>query len=161
MLPWERRPIEIANLFNPAFCSLLLQYGVRGYERESGSGMPYALLFFILPITLHPYTRSVLPTTTRTKLHVWLQENPEVRIDFINRMRNLTPYTKEAIIFGCQTRIITFQEDGKVVWIRRSLNSNTEIPELDSLIRRAEFLGQWMAKIQEPASFFTMWGVRP
>ena len=161
MLPWERRPIEIANLFNPAFCSLLIQYSIRGFERESGRGMPYTLAFLVLPITLHVQTRQTLPTTTRTKLHVWLRENPEVRIDFVNRVRNLTPYTKEAILFGCQTQIISFQEDGTVTWIRRSLSSNTDSPEIESLIRTAEFLGQWMAKIQDPASFFTMWGVRP
>ena len=27
MLPWDKRPIEIANLFNPAFLSLLLHEG--------------------------------------------------------------------------------------------------------------------------------------
>ena len=57
MLPWERRPIEIANLFNPAFCSLLIQYSVRGFERESGRGMPYTLALLVA------YTNSPLAIT--------------------------------------------------------------------------------------------------
>ena len=32
MLPWDKRPIEIANLFNPAFLSLLLHEGSLAYH---------------------------------------------------------------------------------------------------------------------------------
>jgi hypothetical protein len=43
MKPWNQRPFEIRNLFNPAFCALILFRALAGYEEESAGGMPFSL----------------------------------------------------------------------------------------------------------------------
>lgn len=161
MLRWEERPIEIANLFNPAFCAVLLQSSIRGFQSKQKGGMPYPLVFLILPIVLHLYTRQTLPKTTVSKMHIWLQEHPEVRIGFVERSRELVPYTKEALIFGIQAGIIAAMPDGNFKWIQRSLKQPEPDSELERLQERAKFLGKWFAQFEESSNIFTMWGIRP
>ncbi|MHC5731680.1 MAG: three component ABC system middle component, partial [Nostoc sp.] len=102
MQSWEQRPFEYANLLNPAFCSILLRNAIKSYHAQKKQGMPYPLLFLVL----HGSTRNALPKTTVTKLHIWLQRQPEARVGFGDRTSYLVPYTKEALAFGMQTGII-------------------------------------------------------
>lgn len=121
MLSWEKRPAEIANLLNPAFCSVLLRSSIDGFQKEKEYGISYPLLFLVLPLVLHAPTRQTLPKTTQTKLHVWLQNFPEVRVRFVNRTRELVPYTKEALIFGLQTEIIAICNNGNFIVTPKTL----------------------------------------
>ena len=75
MKRWSERPPEVAHLFNPAFCALLLREAVRGFAEVSPSGMPHPLVFLLLPIVLHKATRESLPGSITTKMHPWLQEH--------------------------------------------------------------------------------------
>jgi Family of unknown function (DUF6521) len=161
VLRWEQRPVEVANLFNPAFCAVLLQSSIRGFQSQRDGGMPYPLLFLVLPIVLHSHTCETLPKSTATKMHVWLQKHPEVRIGFVERSRNLVPYTKEALIFGIQTKTIAVRIDDRFIWVPKSLRRTQRDSELDRLQKRAEFLGKWLAQLEEPSNIFTMWGIRP
>jgi len=69
LLPaWEDRPLEEANLFNPAFCSALVFEFVRAYTKERPEGAPLPLLPLVFSIVLHSATRNKLPGTT---LPVW------------------------------------------------------------------------------------------
>ena len=123
MQSWKKRPVEYANLLNPAFCSILLHNAVKGYQQEKNRGMPYPLLFLVLPIVLHRSTREALPKRIVTRLHIWLQERPEVRVGFGDRSRDLVLYTKEAITFGMQTKIISIGKQGNLTIIKRNLKS--------------------------------------
>jgi hypothetical protein len=161
VLRWEQRPVEVANLFNPAFCAVLLQSSIRGFQSQREEGMPYPLLFLVLPIVLHSYTRETLPKSTATKMHVWLQEHPEVRIGFVERSRNLVPYTKEALIFGTRTGIMTIGADGTFKRVPRVLRNPAAESDLAHLVKRTEFVGKWFAQFEEPSNIFTMWGIRP
>ncbi len=161
MLRWEQRPVEVANLFNPAFCAVLLQSSIKGFQSQQDRGMPYPLLFLVLPIVLHSYTREILPKSTATKMHVWLQEHPEVRIGFVERSRNLVPYTKEALIFGVRTGIIAVGSDGSFTRVQRVLKTPGTDSYIDRLVKRTDFLGRWLTQIEEPSNIFTMWGIRP
>jgi hypothetical protein len=158
---WEQRPVEVANLFNPAFCAVLLQCAIREFQSQRSGGMPYALLFMVLPIVLHSYTRQTLPTTTLTKMHVWLREHPEVRIGFAERTRNMVPFTREALMFGVQTRTIAIETNGNFTWVKRSLKLPSGDSDLVNLLECAKFLGRWLAQLEEPSNIFTMWGIRP
>ncbi|WP_414577239.1 three component ABC system middle component [Anabaena sp. CCY 9402-a] len=60
MQSWEQRPLEYANLLNPAFCSIILHNAIKGYQNEKKQGMPYPLLFLLLPLVLHNSTRNAL-----------------------------------------------------------------------------------------------------
>ena len=57
MKRWDERPIEIRNLFNPAFCGLLLFRALCGFEEEDNSGMPFSLTLLILPLSLQKDSR--------------------------------------------------------------------------------------------------------
>ncbi|MCB0213443.1 MAG: hypothetical protein KDJ52_29135 [Anaerolineae bacterium] len=163
MLTWERRPAEVANLFNPAFCSILLRGAVNTYQKEQDAGMPYVLSFLILPLVLHKTTRDALPNTIRTRMHVWLQNKPETQIGFVNRIKQLTPITKEAIIFGMQSDLFTFDEKGNLVLVSRRFKSPpwTDDSEPTFCYRKSQFLGRWLAQVGDTATILTMWGIRP
>ena len=75
MKPWHERPTEIANLFNPAFCALIVRDGSQGFAEHNPTGMPYPLAFVLLPIVLHRGTRNILPKTIATKLHPWIEQH--------------------------------------------------------------------------------------
>ena len=163
MLAWEKRPIEVANLFNPAFCSILLREAVRAYQNKHDAGMPYILAFLILPLVLHKPTRDALPSTTRTKMHVWLQNKPETRIGFANRIKQLTPITKEAIIFSMQSDLLTFNDGGKLVLVAKRFKSPTWANNSEPTLcyKKSQFLGRWLAQVGNTSTILTMWGMRP
>ncbi len=95
MLPWSERPIEIATLFNPAFCAVLLYDAVKSYESEQNQGMAYPLIFLILPFVLHKETRDALPSSRvrQVTLYQWAEENKLLHQNFVRRTQYLVPYT--------------------------------------------------------------------
>lgn len=163
MLAWERRPVEVANLFNPAFCLILLRGAINAYQNEQDAGMPYILSFLILPLVLHKPTRDALPGTTRTRMHVWLQNKPETQIGFVNRIKQLTPITKEAIIFGMQSDLVTFDERGDLVLVAKRFKSPPWATNSEPMLcyRKSQFLGRWLAQVGDTSTILTMWGIRP
>ena len=50
MKRWDQRPVEIRNLFNPAFCGLVLSRALHGYEDADARGMPFSLTLLVLPL---------------------------------------------------------------------------------------------------------------
>lgn len=77
---WEKRSPEVANLLNPAFCAVILYATVAEYQKKAKSGVPFPLLYLLLPIVLHQGTRSRI--NSKTNMVVWLQRNPDVLIVF-------------------------------------------------------------------------------
>ncbi|MEH2337869.1 three component ABC system middle component [Nostoc sp.] len=166
MQSWEQRPFEYANLLNPAFCSILLRNAIKNYHAQKKQGMPYSLLFLVLPLVLHGSTRNALPKTTVTKLHIWLQRQPEARVGFGDRTSYLVPYTKEALAFGMQTGIVNICDDGKFTYVNGKLKrilavSWSEDTEPYSCCKKAEFVGRWLAQAGEVSTIYTMWGICP
>ena len=45
MKRWDQRPVEIRNLFNPAFCGLVLFRSFCGYEEEDPEACPFLWRF--------------------------------------------------------------------------------------------------------------------
>lgn len=163
MTAWERRPPEIANLLNPAFCSLLVRDSVVGFEQENRRGMPYPLVFIVLPLVLHKQSRECLPVRIDTRLHGWLEANQAVGVGFVERARQLVPYTKEGIVFGMQAGTIRIAESGMLVRGVKSptkslWNQGTE-PEICR--KKAYFVGRWLAKAGEMSTIYMLWGVCP
>lgn len=168
MPPWNERPTEVANLLNPAFIGALLRKAADGYTAEANAGMPYELLFLILPFCLHPTTASRLPArVTATPLHTWLQrdENRDVLISFADRASALVPFVREALLFAVQRAVIVIEDNGRLRpgasglrGITSYRNSGEEVKEA---IRLAEFVGRWFALAGTTATIFTLLGVRP
>ena len=68
MKRWDQRPFEIRNLFNPAFCGLILFRALHGYEEEDSRGMPFSLSLLVLPLCLHKESREVIAGSPRSYL---------------------------------------------------------------------------------------------
>lgn len=167
MINWGSRPVEIANLLNPAFCGFLIREFLKGYEEKKGEGMPYELVFLLLPIVLHKHTRNLLPRSISTFMHVWLQSNPEIRIGFSKRTKDLIPFTKEAILFMIKRDLITTDENGRLYSSNKPYNKS--LLRLDEDIRiylreyqsKAKLIGKWFAVTGTSSTIYTMWGISP
>src|SRR5579871_5442366 len=114
MKTWAERPTELAYLFNPAFCGWVLREAIEGYASVQATGMPLPLAFLVLPVVLHQATRERLPGAVTTKLHVWLQEHPEVRIQFAERTKELASFTREGLLFLGTRGQLRITDDGDV-----------------------------------------------
>ena len=161
MLPWEKRPFEIANLLNPAFCSILMYVAVNDFEQEKQQGMPFALSFLVLPFVLHKPTRETLPQTIRTTLQEWVRAQPEeFSMLFAMRTRQLVPYSKEALMFGMQCHIVESDISGNI-----GCNKKIDIEKFKEtpaaiLIEKSKLLGKWFAKTEEETVIFKTLGIR-
>lgn len=163
MKKWDERPIEIANLLNPAFCGEVLRRCIKKYEKIAERPFPYPLVFLILPIVLHKRTRESIQSTTREQLHVWLQSHQDVRIDFSLRTRELIPIVKETILFLLSVKGLSINRDGglSIPKYRPESLSEDEGAEITDCYRKAEIVGRWFARAGTPTTIYTMWGVRP
>ena len=86
MRRWDQRPFEIRNLFNPAFCGLVLFRALQGYEEEDSRGMPFSLSLLVLPLCLHKDSREVIAVSTRSYLLKVMEKNPKVQVGFADRV---------------------------------------------------------------------------
>ena len=100
MKPWNQRPFEIRNLFNPAFCGVILLRALAGYEEEDAAGMPFSLALLVLPLCLHKDTRLVLSENSRGYFLKAIEKNPRILVGFAKRAQ-----TSAAVRFG-GTRVL-------------------------------------------------------
>lgn len=163
MLPWSERPTEVANLLNPAFLAVLVRDATKDYERAADEAMDYSLPFIILPVVLHRPTREKLPLSTAKKLHVWLEEHPEVHVGFPGRAQRLSSFVREAIRFGSQREIFQINGAGNLESTNRQLRTFQGPVEAEhqQCRKQTSFLGRWFAKTRDPETLYTMWGIRP
>lgn len=128
-------------------------------------GMPLPMAYLVLPVVLHRPTRDLVPRAVTTTLHGWLQEHPELRINFADRTKELAPFTREAVLFlGVRGQLHvggegTVTVTGKLGRGKAALLDNSE--EMKSSLTKAKFVGRWFASAGEPATVFQMWGVCP
>lgn len=163
MIPWEKRPVEIANLLNPAFCGEVLRRCIAKYQAESARPFPHALLFLVLPIVLHRKTRESMPINTRKQMHAWIMENQEIKIGFAERAKNLIQITREAVAFLLQIGSLRINKQGfLIIPTYRPRNiSGQNAGEIHDCYKKAEMVGQWFARTGSPATIYIVWGVKP
>jgi len=161
MTPWEKRPIEIAHLLNPAFCGELLRRCIRAHNAVAESQFPFPLVFLPLPIVLHRKTRESISGNTREQMHVWLQSHQDARIGFAERAKELVPITREAVAFLFQIRAIAVDNRAGLRLNPYDVRKIAFNEEITDCFRKAEILGRWFARAGSPAVIYTMWGVRP
>lgn len=161
-VPWAQRPIEVANLLNPAFTSLLLSEGVLRYVKTAGQSMPFPLAFLLLPIALHPPTRGRLPGSTAALLHNWLEKNASVQEEASRIVERMVPYSREALMWGAQHDLLSFDNQAGI--FARSKTLRDVFPkgsEAAECRDAARFLGTWFAKTSDVSLLFSLWGIRP
>jgi hypothetical protein len=167
-LRWEERPVEVANLLNPAFLGAILRKSIDGFVEQSPEGMPYEVAFLVLAFALHPGTaRRLPPRAASTPLHMWLQrdENRDVLVALSDRITALAPFVREAVIYASQRKVIEITDTGylkpgpnKLSGITAFRNSDHEAKEG---LRLGEFTGKWFSLAGSTATIFTLPGVRP
>lgn len=163
---WNQRPREEANLFNPAFCAVVLSEFVKEFQKAKRTACPYALVFCALPLSLHGRTRQALPSTTLTSLYSWRERNPEVLVGFADRARSLRPVVQEALRFAIDRTALAFANDGGLVLGNKPLTVGKKFEESITVDSRecviaARMLGRWLAKAGTTSTIMAAWGVKP
>lgn len=163
MIQWNKRAPEIAYLLNPAFCAIILYKAVFEYQKENNEGLPFPLLYLILPIILHQDTRNRV--SSRTNMVIWLQRNPDALVGFPERARNLVAFTNETIDFLLLQRNVIVV-GGKLAILQNLSNSKiTKIakldPEIQECIQKAANVGRWFSNMRSEKNIYATWGVKP
>jgi len=159
---WDRRPPDVANLFNPAFCAALLNRVASGYHGDIRRGLAYPLAFVALPVVLHPDSADLLPPTSRSKFHGWLLENPEVLFGLPERAREMAPIVREGISFGLRYGILGFDAEKALVSLdSRELKQWEKVPYNKKFSKNAQILGRLLAQVKDVPTIFALFGVRP
>lgn len=166
MEAWSNRPFEEANLFNPAFCSMLIAKACKDYNKKASRNLEFSLAFLILPVVLHPKTRAALPGTTLTSLLSWAQDKRADLTEFPSHARALEPFTREAMIFGFANGVLMLDETGGISPgksnVEPTKNKTPEFtPEVRDCVDRAGFVGRWFAGAGMPSTIFSAFGVSP
>jgi hypothetical protein len=159
---WEQRPIEIRNLFNPAFCGLVLFRSFCGYEEEDPKGMPFSLALLILPLCLHKESRDILLQHNRSYFLKVVSGHPQLLVNFGRRATDLLPFTLEALGFLMQLGAFEVDPDGRLKALPEGVRKSvTGTPESIACQRVAKFLGKEFARVADRATIYTTLGIRP
>lgn len=166
MKSWAERPHEVAYLLNPAFTGLVLNGAIKGHENEGGVGIPFPLVYLILPIVLHETTKKSLPDRISSSMPTWLQENPHAMTQLPERTRNFRSYTQESIRFLSARRMISITSAGLVQAgpvPGPSVHKQKKAIGVEeyTAISASAFLGRWFARTGNVATIMTLWGIRP
>ncbi|KIX13650.1 three component ABC system middle component [Dethiosulfatarculus sandiegensis] len=162
MKPWHQRPREIRNLFNPAFCGLVLARGLESYNQLAKRPMPYSLTLLILPLSLHKRTRELIRSAPRTYFTKILQGHPEIRVGFALRARGLFLYTMEAFAYLMDYEAITVDDSGCIALndkiVRKTIKGSQDTKDCQTVAR---LLGRKLAQVNDRVTIYTMLGIRP
>ncbi len=163
MIRWEERPVEIANLLNPAFCGEILRRCINTYQQSASSSFPYTLIFLVLPIILHRDTRERISPRQRLSLHAWLQIHQDLKIGFAERATEFIPITREALIFLLQVRAVSLKEQASLIAepYKNAPVEGQNAGEIADCYRKADLVGRWFARAGTATNIYAMWGVRP
>jgi len=162
MRPWHERPIEIRNLFNPAFCGLILSRAMTGFEEDDDRGIPFSLALLILPLCLHKDTRSILAKGSRSYFLKAVETHPEMLIGFPRRTTDMMSYTFEALGLLMQLGCFEVTEAGRLRSVdKRVRKSVTGTPESVESQRVARFVGKEFARISDRVTIYSSLGIKP
>jgi hypothetical protein len=162
MKRWDQRPIEIRNLFNPAFCGLILFRALQGYEEENPDGMPFSLVLLVLPLCLQKESRQVIADSPRSYLLNTVEKNSQLLVGFAGRARALTPFAFEAFGLLMEKGCLVVSQDGRMKTVaNRVRKSVTGTNETVSCQRVARIVGKEFARIADRVTVYATFGVRP
>ncbi|MFH1166025.1 MAG: three component ABC system middle component [Pseudomonadota bacterium] len=162
MKRWDQRPFEIRNLFNPAFCGLVLFRAMQGYEEEDPRGMPFSLSLLVLPLCLDKDSREVIASSSRSYLLKITEKYPQVQVSFADRATAMLPYAFEGFGLLMERGCISVADDGRLQTIPDKVRKSvTGTDETKSCQRVARFVGKEFAQIADRVTIYTTFGVRP
>lgn len=162
MKRWDQRPIEIRNLFNPAFCGLVLFRALHGYEENDARGMPFSLSLLVLPLCLHKDSREVIASNSRSYLLKTAEKNQQLMVGFADRATQMVPYTLEGFGLLMERGCLTVTEDGRIQTIPDKVRKTIKgTDETVSCQRVARIVGKEFSRIADRVTIYTTFGIRP
>lgn len=162
MKKWDERPFEVKNLFNPAFCALVLFRAMQGYEEENAEGMPFSLSLLVLPLCLQKDSREVIAGNSRSYLLKTVEKNPQLLIGFADRVRDLLPFALEGFGLLMERGCFEVSHDGRLKTVQRRIKKSiTGTAESIACQRVARVVGKEFARIADRMTVYTTFGIRP
>ena len=162
MKRWDRRPIEIRNLFNPAFCGLVLFRALQGFEEEDTRGMPFSLSLLVLPLCLHKDSREVIAGSSRSYLLKTAEKNQQIMVGFPDRAAQMLPYALEGFGLLMERGCLIVAEDGRIQPVPNKVRKTIKgTDETVSCQRVARIVGREFARIADRVTVYTTFGIRP
>ncbi|MGO8842365.1 MAG: three component ABC system middle component [Methyloceanibacter sp.] len=162
MKRWDQRPVEVRNLFNPAFCGLILFRAMQGYEEDNPDGIPFSLALLVLPLCLHKDSREVIADNSRSYLLKTVEKNPQLLVGFAKRVSDLLPYALEAFGLLMERGCFVVLDDGRLKTVSAKVRKSvTGTPESISCQRVARVIGKEFARIADRVTVYTTLGIRP
>jgi hypothetical protein len=154
-------PPEEADLFNPAFLSLLIAVATRDYEVTADTLMPFELAFVIPPIALDADARAQLPGNVNALLSPWLIAHPVLQVAIAQRAKALVPFVREALRYGLRARAIEFSDAGLHSRVSQRSRASLRTQDARDCAIAAAFVGRWLARTGDTPTIFALLGVRP
>ncbi|HWG11626.1 MAG TPA: three component ABC system middle component [Rhodanobacteraceae bacterium] len=162
MKRWDQRPFEIRNLFNPAFCGLVLFRALHGYEEEDSRGMPFSLSLLVLPLCLQRDSREVIAGSPRSYLLKITEKNQQVMVGFANRVTQMLPYAFEGFGLLMERGCIAVADDGRIKTVPNKVRATIKgTDETVTCQKVARIVGREFARIADRATVYTTFGIRP
>ncbi len=150
-------------MLNPALLATLTATAALRYRDNGEHSMPWVYAFIVAPLVLHRGTRESLPRTVRANLNTWVAEHPVEHAGFRRRAVSLREVVQEGIRFGLRGGLLSVDETGGFTASLASGRGHTLAgdSEVQRIVARAGFVGQWLTKIDQPATVFVVLGVAP
>jgi Family of unknown function (DUF6521) len=159
---WDQRPFEIRNLFNPAFCGLVLFRALHGFEEQDARGMPFSLSLLVLPLCLHKDSREVIASSPRSYLLKTTEKNQQVTVGFADRVTHMLPYAFEGFGLLMERRCISVSDDGRIQTVADKVRKTVKgTNETVSCQKVARIVGREFARIADRVNVYTTFGIRP
>jgi len=162
MKRWDQRPVEIRNLFNPAFCGLVIFRALHGYEEEDARGMPFSLSLLVLPLCLHKNSREVITSNPRRYLLKTVEKNQQVMVGFAERVTHMLPYAFEGFGLLMERGCIETADNGRILTVpdkvRKKLKGTDETVSCQKVAR---IVGKEFGRIADRVTIYTTFGIRP
>jgi hypothetical protein len=157
-----KRTRESRTLLNPAFCGEILRNTIKEYENHDPKGLPFTLVFFILPIILHHNSFKKIRYSTQGQFFSWLDNQVAQTIDFENRTIFLKKITLETISFLSFFNAIEIKEGRlKTINFDLSINSKHYSPYMKRYHEIAIQIGRWLSENDSIPTVYMMLGVLP
>lgn len=164
MKRWDQRPFEIRNLFNPAFCGLVLFRALQGYEEADPRGMPFSLSLLVLPLSLHKDSRELIADSPRSYLLKIVEKNQQIMVGFADRVTQILPYALEGFGLLMERGCIAVVDDGRIQSVPKKVRKAVDGTGTDETVacqKVARIVGREFARIADRATVYTTFGIRP
>lgn len=161
MKPWEERPYLSGSILNPALIAAILAWAAFRHARTDRGEMPVATSFLAVPLVLHAETRSRLPTTTRTHLSKWINDNQDIVAAFPSRAKRFAPHVQEGLRYGIRHGALLLSPSGGLSGRIPSSPNIAQDSELRAILTASGLVGAWLGKAGSVANNYIMFGVTP